>query len=341
MATEADAVAEVPGALKRSVKAVGRGILWPARRFVDPRVEGMLAHVDARTDELDARVAALEAGVSARLDSIAEIVGSVHETQGRTLQELRTQLDHVHQLLAPPEAVGELRGDTAEFLNFAFGHRGYSAQEGLWFNAPVEVVHRPGGVETKQVSERIAEIPFVFRALGPLPEGARILDVGAAESTVSLSLASLGYEVTALDPRPYPFSHPRLRSVQALVEDWEAGEPFDAVICLSTIEHVGLAAYGQEEHSDADLTAMRRIRELTKPGGRLVLTAPYGTYGVDDFQRTYDRQHLDALLEGWDVIELHVLGRTAPERWERLVDESGEPDAESERVVLVTAERPD
>ena len=45
--------------------------------------------------------------------------------------------------------------------------------------------------------------------------------MGASESTVALSLASLGYEVTAIDPRPYPFDHPRLRVVVGNVEDWD------------------------------------------------------------------------------------------------------------------------
>jgi 2-polyprenyl-3-methyl-5-hydroxy-6-metoxy-1,4-benzoquinol methylase len=340
MATEADAAGEAPGPLRRSVKAVGRGFLWPARRFVDPRVDGMLAHVDARNEDLYARMAALvaavESGLNARLEAVAEQARAAHETNVRTLQELELLRDR----LQLPDDVVELRGDLAHFLNFAFGHRGFAAQEGLWFNAPVEVEHKPGAVETKQVSERIAEVPYVFRALAGLPSGARILDVGAAESTVALSLASLGYEVIALDPRPYPLSHPRLRSVQALVEEWEADEPFDAVICLSTIEHVGLAAYGQEQHEQADLAAMRRLHELTKPGGRLVLTVPFGEYSVDSFERTYDREHLDELLHGWTVSDFRVLRRTERQRWE-ILEDGAESETGSELVALVTAERPD
>src|SRR5207248_5226784 len=101
-----------------------------------------------------------------------------------------------------------------------------------------------------------------------------ILDVGAAESLVALSLAMLGYEVTALDLRPYSFEHPRLCSVNAAVEEWKhENESFDAVVCLSTIEHVGLGAYGEDaKDGRADLDAMKRMRELVKPRGLLVLT---------------------------------------------------------------------
>ena len=58
---------------------------------------------------------------------------------------------------------------------------------------------------------------------------------------------------------------------------------FDVVTCISTIEHVGLGAYGEPPGAkDSDMVAMRRIRELTKPGGLLVLTVPLGEAGVDD-----------------------------------------------------------
>jgi hypothetical protein len=125
--------------------------------------------------------------------------------------------------------------------------------------------------------------------------------------------------------------------VQARVEDWETDARFDAVICLSTIEHVGLSAYEQEENTGGDREAMRRLHELTNPGGRLVLTAPFGEFHVDSFQRTYDREHLDELLEGWEIDDFALLRRTAPTRWE-LSDETASAD-EGALVVLVTASR--
>ena len=46
----------------------------------------------------------------------------------------------------------------------------------------------------------------------PPRTGARILDIGSAESTFPLSAASLGYRVTAIDQRPLAYSHPNLES---------------------------------------------------------------------------------------------------------------------------------
>jgi len=179
-------------------------------------------------------------------------------------------------------------------------------------------------------------VPYVFRGLAGIAPGTHVLDVGATESTVALSLASLGYEVTALDPRPYPLTHPRLRTVVGTLEDWDADVTFDAVVCLSTIEHIGLAAYGVEPGKDgADLAAMKKMGELAAPGARLLLTTRYGPAAVDDFQRTYDRAGLEALLEGWDVQDLTFVRRIDASTWE--VSEPTEEDVEL--VAMVTAVR--
>ena len=128
--------------------------------------------------------------------------------------------------------------------------------------------------------------------------------------------------------------------MQDRIEDWDTSDEFDAVVCLSTIEHVGLAAYGQEERAEADIAAMRRLHELTKPHGLLVLTAPFGeSFHVDDFQRTYDREQLDKLLAGWNVDDLTILRRASLTCWQ--IDDGGTEQAGegSELVALVTARR--
>ena len=50
-----------------------------------------------------------------------------------------------------------------------------------------------GTATAMQVTERIVEVPFAMAALSRLEPGARILDIGSAESTFPLSAASLGY----------------------------------------------------------------------------------------------------------------------------------------------------
>jgi 2-polyprenyl-3-methyl-5-hydroxy-6-metoxy-1,4-benzoquinol methylase len=152
-----------------------------------------------------------------------------------------------------------------------------------------------------------------------------VLDFGSAESTVSLSLASMGFEVTALDMRRYPFAHPNLQSVAAAIEGWDA-EPasYDAAFCISTVEHVGLGWYGDPDGADdGDHRALERIGGWLRPGGLLVLTVPYGAPGVDAVQRRYDRAALDALLHGWDVVERRIVEQVDDVTWQPVEESDG------------------
>lgn len=235
-------------------------------------------------------------------------------------------------------ALSQLGEYEASVANYTHAHDGWAAQAGLWFNPPTSVAHAAGGVSLSDVNERIAEIPFVFRQLAGLPVGSRIVDVGCTESTVSLSLASLGYDVTAVDPRPYPLSHPQLTTFQGPIADFRGEEPFDAVIFLSSIEHFGIGSYALTEEDDGDLQAMQRARELTRPGARLVLTTPYGDAATTPLERTYGVERLARLLEGWKVEEQSYLTRETPTVWRWSSELS---DLRGDHVVLVSATRTD
>lgn len=265
---------------------------------------------------------------------------------GRSLRDIEVMVEEAWQgsrsyVEQMAEAtIEEVDEEVAHLLNRANSHDGFAAQRGVWFNPPVLVRYEAGNALIRHVNERIAEFPFVFRALASVPPGAEVLDVGASESTLCLSLATLGYRVTAIDPRPNPLAHPNLRVVVGRIEDWEADSPFAVVVCLSTIEHIGVGAYEQEGADErADLMAMRRIQELTEPDGLLILTTSYGSSSVDEFSRTYDRGGLEELLDGWDIHERLFLTRADETTW--ITHSFDEPPEESERevVAMISATR--
>ena len=201
------------------------------------------------------------------------------------------------------------------------------------------VGYEPEQVELRWVNERVVEIPYVFRALAGVDSGARVLDVGASESSVCLSLATLGYQVTAIDPRPNPLSHERLEVVEGRIEDWDHDGEFDAVICLSTIEHLGVGAYEQEASDrQVDLEAIERMRELTRLGGLLVLTTSVGAVSVvGQHGRVYDRAEFDRLLEGWSITDLTLVQRRDPTTWVTIDEPFEALGADHETVAMVTA----
>jgi SAM-dependent methyltransferase len=337
------------------LRALGRFLLWPLRRFFEPRFTGvqdsLAAHISAEARDTREHIAALTRDQhhialreeAAQLEDLRRFVVSSRDANidaatfvGETLRDLEERLGDLQedvssgtQAPAPGGSLEEVDKRLAAFLNYAAGHSGYSAQAGLWFNWPVSVTYEPESVRLDNINERIVEIPYALRATARLGPGARVLDVGAAENSFAFSLAVLGFEVVALDPRGYALGHPNLRAETGTIEELETGERFDAVTCISTIEHLGAGEYGEtRQPAGADERALAKMRELTVPGGLLVLTAPLGAAG-------YERSRLDELLADWEVEDFTVAEQTAPAQW--LV---GGSETAANAVALVTAVRP-
>ena len=293
---------------------------WPLRRALDPRVRMTVHEIDARLGSQDLA----RPTVHDRLDDL--------DRMGRDMLAGLGWRD----VPQPGGDLDALDAPRAAYLNWATGPQGYASQAGLWFNPPVPVHHEPGGVEVLLVNERIVEQPFVFGAIArAFDEPARILDVGGSESTVGLSLATLGHEVTIVDPRPHPLPHRNLVHAACRLDELPGPDrPFDAAVVLSAVEHFGLEHYGVGGGDERlDLAAMARLRELVAPGGLLVLTVPFAAEAsVDDFQRVYDEAGLAQLLRGWTVSTSLRAGRI-----DRLTWELGAPSRERHGVALVAA----
>lgn len=307
-----------------AVRSVVRTLIWPARRFFDPRFTGIVEEIDQ-----------VKSLIAAEANELATFTG-------RSLDAVNERLEQLNRLIAfdpdSPHPVDEIGEINARLLNYASSHEGYAAQANLWFNPSVLVAYEPHRVALRWVNERIVEVPYAFRALSRVQPQAKVLDVGATESTVCLSLATLGYDVTAVDPRPNPLSHERLRVVVAPIEQWEHEEEFDAVFCLSTIEHIGLAAYNQEASEQRpDLEAMKRIRELTRPDGVLVLSTAVGQESVGEGGRVYDREGLNELLNGWEVADLTLAQRRDATKWATIDEPIEDLEPEAETVAMITA----
>jgi hypothetical protein len=329
-------------------------------------IQGQLDVIDLRDQVTNDHVAALMARLlklEERVRVDAEVLGEFARVSRRTVDRLDDRLDEIASVadgsfydkllqLDPyfaDRAIGGLT-DTdlhalgpgaAEYLNWAIGLTGPAAQAGLLFTDPVTTTYRPGGYEPVWVNERIVEVPYALGVLAELAAPSRVLDFGACFSTFALSAASLGHHVTALDLHPYPLRHPNLTVVTAAGEDWEGPEqPFDAIVALSTVEHLGLGAYGDSPSGPGlDAVLMSRFRTWLGEGGKLVFTAPYGPWEVGSFQRVYDDAHLDALFTGWKIADQRFYVQEDPLVW---MPHAGPPalspwHGTKRAVVLITA----
>lgn len=170
--------------------------------------------------------------------------------------------------------------------------------------------------------ERVVEIPWVLSRLS----GARALEVGYAfaEPPYLAALLQAGFEeLVGVDLAAADV--PGLRGVQADVRDLPfANGSFDLALCVSTLEHVGAdnSGYGLEAEDDgaSRLTALRELRRVLTPRGRLLITVPcgepgeYGWFHQDDV-RGWTRLFVRAgfFIEEQETYELTEEGwRTAP-----------------------------
>jgi len=341
------------------VRSLAKHALWPVKRLLDPRfadVARRIEYANQRTLDESRQIESQQVELNtlvntfgaASNESLAFLGRQIREFEGE-LAAMNTRLESVEQTLGPvfysrrvraaiDRGVEHLDADTAALLGFSEGHEGFAAQKHLWTNPPLTLQYLEGDVRLGSVNERIVEIPYAFRALGSVAPPAAILDVGSVESTISLSLAAMGYKTTALDLRPYPYAHPNLEVAVSRLEEFDRPDgSFDAILCISTIEHVGLGWYGEaRQQPDADRKAIERLGELLKPGGPLVLTVPFGRAGVDAVQRTYDDAMLDALLDGWTIQSREIVRQADDRTWST----DAETGPEARAVALVTATRP-
>lgn len=216
-----------------------------------------------------------------------------------------------------PTRLADLDEATARYLNWARSYEGLAGEAGCWVNDGYYLEFVEHDVRVRFVNERVVELPFAYAVAAGLDQGSPVLDVGAAESPLALGLASMGLRAVALDPRGYPFEHPNLTVVVGTVEEWKGPEtPLAAVFCISTLEHLGLAAYGQREgRADLDRLVLERFSHWLRSDGVVVLTIPVGERSEDRFERVYDAVQLDELLTGWKVIAQRFCRRVDDVTW--------------------------
>ncbi len=115
----------------------------------------------------------------------------------------------------------------------------------------------------------------------PKVSGARLIDVGCGSGTFSLAASRQGYHVTGVSMDEGQNQKARNRAgwidsdhaafldldIRRLDEGEELAGQFDVAICTETIEHIL-----------DDAKVMRDISGCLKPGGKLLLTAPYFGY---------------------------------------------------------------
>lgn len=132
------------------------------------------------------------------------------------------------------------------------------------------------GLRIPTPNERVVEVPWLLDRLAAR-RSRRLLDVGAADAAYTALLPDLADAVTLLDVRPFS-APPGVTVAVGPAQDMPAAWAchFDTVVCVSTLDHVGLDAYGQQAEPGALEAAAAELWRVTALGGRLLLTLPVG-----------------------------------------------------------------
>jgi SAM-dependent methyltransferase len=207
------------------------------------------------------------------------------------------------------------------------GTSGYSSAR--WLAIDRALASAPGdqyGRDDAGLDERVVEYPWALHRLAARHRaGDPILDAGSVlnhrrilahcrrTGLQPISIVTLKYEGFARvsDEVRYEFADLRRLPYR---DEW-----FGAVVCLSTLEHVGMdnSMYGDSAGSTVDPSreteaAMREIRRVTRPGGALLLSVPFGAREDRGWLRLFDAAELQRLtaVAGWRVDDTRVVRAT-------------------------------
>lgn len=142
-------------------------------------------------------------------------------------------------------------------------------------------------------SERLVEYEFVARNLVSSKKQAAILDIGSGSSLLAKAIGELGkgkWQVFRIDIAE--------SNCDARMDARMTGfrkEVFSQVICISTIEHIGIGINSGDDDEDGDLKTVKEILRILKKGGRAIISVPYGKIKKLNY-RVYDRHALSRLV---------------------------------------------
>jgi ubiquinone/menaquinone biosynthesis C-methylase UbiE len=155
---------------------------------------------------------------------------------------------------------------------------------------------------------------WVQRTLKRLPPGARLLDAGAGEQRFRPACAHLKYVAqdfgqydgagngAALQTQARRWDQTKLDIVSDITAIPQPDGSFDAVLCTEVFEHL-----------PDPLAALREFARLLRPGGHLILTAPFCSlthmapyHFASGFNRYFYATHLPAT--GFEILEVQENG---------------------------------
>jgi glycosyltransferase involved in cell wall biosynthesis/SAM-dependent methyltransferase len=159
--------------------------------------------------------------------------------------------------------------------------------------------------------ERVVEFPWTLtRDLG-----GRVLDAGSTLNHPNVLIRVRprvdDLHIVTLAPETQAFPFIDVSYLYADLRELPIRDAtYDRVLSISTLEHVGMdnTQYGDTSPRSSDpradlVAAISELRRVLKPGGTLYVTVPYGRPADLGWQRVFDAEGLEALVEAFAPAE--------------------------------------
>ena len=180
-----------------------------------------------------------------------------------------------------------------------------------------------------RLDARLLEIPWVLSRVRKF-DGGRFLDAGSALNydfvLTAPALKAKQVSIVTLAPEGQAFWQLGVSYLFGDLRDLDLrDERFDAVACISTIEHIGMDntmyAEGQvAQRSDPSefILAVKELKRVLKPGAVLYISFPFGRYENHGWFQQFDSELVDTLIGAFGPsLHQESIFQYHPDGWQR------------------------
>lgn len=163
-------------------------------------------------------------------------------------------------------------------------------------------------VPYNNVGERAVEIPIAFDFLLHLPKKDKLLEIGNTLSYYENALS----DYLGLKSRRIIDKFERASGVDNVdLMDLPSSEKYDGILSISTVEHIGQGiepssqSYGEtglsQRDREAPLKAIAKIYDLLSPGGKALITVPFGKLIDGEWYIQFSQEYLQLLTQNYQI----------------------------------------
>lgn len=156
-------------------------------------------------------------------------------------------------------------------------------------------------------ADRHLEYPWIIENIN-IKEG-KLLDVGSTACELLYELLPKTIEIHGINLNDQVIQNKQIRFSKGDIRKTDYPDNyFDCITCISTLEHIGVAGrYNSDNDPEGDIKAMQEMNRILKTDGILLVTVPYGIKDVLPINKLYNKNRIEKLFRGYNIVEQKFL----------------------------------